>query len=156
MFHLKTDCFFYHCFCRGMQEQFFCQKVQYEAEPLCALLAPHRPTARRQEGALHPNRCQHELEMTPTVAQISSWSLDGGRTENTAHICNKFKRLVAAHRAKQISHSQFSVKCTTPGDNMFKKFQEILQSKREACFLLLLFWLTFAQMHCCLSVCFFL
>ncbi|XP_060942310.1 cell surface glycoprotein MUC18 [Limanda limanda] len=42
--------------------------------PACLI----RPTVRRrQEAALPPDRCQqHELEMTPTVAQVSSWSLE--------------------------------------------------------------------------------
>lgn len=57
-----------------------------------SVLALHSPTVRRQEGVQPPNRCQHELEVTPTVAQISSWSLEGGRSENKAHICNEFRQ----------------------------------------------------------------
>lgn len=38
-----------------------------------SVLSVSSPTVRRQEGALPPNRCQRELEMTPTVAQISSF-----------------------------------------------------------------------------------
>lgn len=123
MFHLKRDCFLRSLFLQSCERAVsvrtgsllafsFAPRAQYEPEQQrvqwCSLLVLRSPTVRRQEGALPPNRCQHELEMTPTVAQISSWSLEGRRTENTTHICNEFKHLRAAIlTAQQISYSLF-------------------------------------------------
>lgn len=45
-----------------------------------SVLSVSSPTVRRQEGALPPNRCQRELEMTPTVAQISGF--ESGRRKD--------------------------------------------------------------------------
>lgn len=45
---------------------------------MCSPLAEHSPTVRRQEGVLPPNHCQHELEITPVEAQISSCSPEEG------------------------------------------------------------------------------
>lgn len=80
---------------------------EFSASPVLAL---HSPTVRRQEGALPPNRCQHELEVTLTVAQISIWSLDkeGPKTQFTSATNSGTVKLRGALlTAKQTSHSLF-------------------------------------------------
>lgn len=106
----------------------FAHRAQCEPEQrlgsVCFRLALHSPTVRRQEGALPPNRCQRELEMTQTVAQISSWSLGGGRTrKHSSHLqqieASQSGPLFSLQNKSAIP-SLLSAKRTNPGEAILR------------------------------------